>query len=384
MNAGGEKMRQVWFKTQMHAAPGSTNVPVVLLFCFFAIVLLLSSGCASLLWGVPKADFFHDPGFAYPNVNITFDASPSTSEKDAIVQYAWQFGDGTTGSGKVVSHTFASPGYFAVTLKVTTEHGQQASAQRTIHVADAIVVPGNFSSIQAAIDAASDGDTIVVLSGSYSENINFLGKAITVQSTDPSDPTVVDATIIEGTNIDRSIVTFSRGETGASMLAGFTIRRKSPYEPYSGGGIYVREADPTIRNNHIVGNTAFFSGGGIYLVDSRATIVGNRISNNEANQGGGIAAEGYVFFPTIANNVFENNVAAGGGAIHLSSMSPGNEPEGAFPTSLSSNTFTGNSATIWGGGAVYVGYDCKLKLDDPDSNVYSGNDPDDIFYEVPP
>jgi len=384
MKSGGEKMRQVWFKTQMAKLSRPANVLGVVSFCLLVFVLLLASGCASLLWGAPNADFFHDPGFAYPNVSITFDASPSTSEKDAIVQYAWQFGDGATGSGKVVSHTFSSPGYFEVTLKVTTEHGQQASAQRTIHVADAIVVPGNFSSIQAAIDAASDGDTIVVLPGSYSENINFLGKAITVQSTDPSDPTVVDATIIEGTNIDRSIVTFSRGETGASMLAGFTIRRKSPYEPYSGGGIYVREADPTIRNNHIVSNTAFFSGGGIYVVDSRATIVGNRISDNEANQGGGIAAEGYAFFPTIANNVFENNVAAGGGAIHLSSMSPGNEPEGAFPTSLSSNTFTGNIATLWGGGAVYVDYDCKLKLDDPDSNVYSGNDPDDIFYVVPP
>ena len=123
---------------------------------------------------------------------------------------------------------------------------------------------------------------------------------------------------------------------------------------------------------------------GFDLVESRATIIGNRISNNQANQGGGIAVEGYAYFPTIANNVFDNNVAARGGAIDLTSRSPGNEPDGMLPTSLSSNTFTGNIATLWGGGAVYVDYDCKLKLDDPDSNVYSGNDPDDIFYVVPP
>jgi len=119
-------------------------------------------------------------------------------------------------------------------------------------------------------------------------------------------------------------------------------------------------------------------------VESRATIVGNRIANNSAAQGGGIAAEGYALFPTISDNEFEGNTASGGGAIHLSSIVPGQEPEGALPTTLTNNTFNANVATQWGGGALYVDYDCKLNLDNPDSNVYSGNDPDDIFYVVPP
>ena len=360
-------------------------------FCGVAIAALLCvglgllTGCASLLWGAPRADFSFAPGFAYPHVSITFDASACVSEKDEIAQYAWQFGDGLIGTGKVVSHTYVSLGYFTVTLTITTEHGQEASAQRTIHVAGAIVVPVDYTTIQKAINAASDGDTIVVLAGSYRENINFLGKAISVQSTDPSDATVVAATIIEGAdNSDYSVVTFGNSETSASMLTGFTIRRRSLYQPFSGGGIYVREADPTIRSNHIVNNTAYFAGGGIYLVESRATIVGNRIANNSTTQGGGIAAEGYALFPTISDNEFEGNSASGGGAIHLSSIVPGQEPEGALPTTLTNNTFNANAATQWGGAAVYVDYDCKLKLDNPDSNTYSNNDPDDIFYVVPP
>jgi len=48
------------------------------------------------------------------------------------------------------------------------------------------------------------------------------------------------------------------------------------------------------------------------------------------------------------------------------------------------NTFTGNIATLYGGGAVKVEYSGSLGLDTPDSNTYSGNDPDDIFYTVPP
>jgi len=271
----------------------------------------LLTGCASLLWGTPRADFSFSPGFAYPHVSITFNASASVSDKDEIVQYAWQFGDGLTGTGKVVSHTYVAVGYFTVTLTITTEHGQQGSSERTIHVADAIVVPVVHATIQKAIDAASDGDTIVVLPGSYRENINFLGKAITVRSTDPSDATVVSATVIEGAdNSDYSVVTFGNGETGASMLSGFTIRRRSPYQPFSGGGIYVRESDPTIRNNHIVNNTTYFAGGGIYLVESQATIIGNRIASNTAAQGGGIAVEGYALFPTISDNEFDGNTAS--------------------------------------------------------------------------
>ena len=157
--------------------------------------------------------------------------------------------------------------------------------------------------------------------------------------------------------------------------------------PFSGGAIYVREASPTIRDNNIRDHTAFFAGGGIYLFESRALIEGNRISNNTTGgSGGAIEAEGYYFFPTIKSNVFVNNSAEVGGAVHLTSSVPTREPETALPATISNNTFTANVATAAraGGGAIYVMYDCKLKLDSPDSNHYSSNTPDDIYYDVPP
>ena len=130
-----------------------------------------------------------------------------------------------------------------------------------------IHVPLQVPTIQGAIDAAQDGDKIVVQPGLYPENINFRGKAILLTGTNPLDPAVVTSTIIDG-NMKGSVVTFNSGETGRSVLTGFTIRNGSGTlrdEKRYGGGIYcgLRSA-PTIRHNKIVNNTADV-GGAIYV-----------------------------------------------------------------------------------------------------------------------
>ena len=69
-------------------------------------------------------------------------------------------------------------------------------------------VPGMYPTIQAAIDACVDGDEVIIAPASYTgagnRDIDFLGKAIVVRSTDPSDPNVIAATIINcgGTEAD--------------------------------------------------------------------------------------------------------------------------------------------------------------------------------------
>jgi hypothetical protein len=105
-----------------------------------------------------------------------------------------------------------------------------------------------YASIQQAINDAHPGNEIVVNPGIYQylENINFKGKNITLRSTDPNDPAIVAATVINGGSRG-PVVTFSGGEEASCVLAGFTI---------TGGivGISCSDASPTIRNCTIGSN----------------------------------------------------------------------------------------------------------------------------------
>ena len=71
--------------------------------------------------------------------------------------------------------------------------------------------PADYDKIQDAINDAVDGDIVQVFEGHYYENIDFRGKAITVTSTDPNDPDVVEDTIIDA-NGDGIVVSFHKYE----------------------------------------------------------------------------------------------------------------------------------------------------------------------------
>ena len=233
-----------------------------------------------------------------------------------------------------------------------------------------------FSTVHRAIRAATNGDTVQVAAGTYRENINFVGKAITVRSANPDDPAVVAATILDG-NQAGSTVTFNHGEGSDSVLQGFTIRGGSGgmVTGYCGGGIYCQGASPmveknvvtgntalahgggiycsvgspTIRNNRVEGNEARWFGGGIALWNSTATVTGNLIRDNAAHwYGGGLLVHGPAA-PTVKNNVFSGNSGSeGAGIACLYKCSP----------LLENNTLTGNTAERYGG-AVFGGWECS-------------------------
>jgi parallel beta-helix repeat protein len=165
-----------------------------------------------------------------------------------------------------------------------------------------------YTSIQAAITAANAGDTVLVHDGTYLENINFSGKAITVRSANGAAGTIIDG------NASGSVVTFNSGEGSGSILDGFTIRNGSGNgSGNGGGGIYCSSSAPTTTNCRITGNTAYFSGGIGCRYSSAPTITNCIVSGNTASIGGGIYSR--ESSPTITNCTISGNegTATGGG-----------------------------------------------------------------------
>ena len=154
------------------------------------------------------------------------------------------------------------------------------------------VVPGE--SIQAAIDAAVDGDTVSVAAGTYVEDIDFLGKAITVAGSGPDS-------VLHGTGTG-PVVTFASGETRASVLDSFTITGGVAER---GGGVYVNAASATLLRNRIVANRAHRQGSGVYLGASAAELRNNLIADSTtvtflAGDAHGVEIQGGA--PLLVNN----------------------------------------------------------------------------------
>jgi hypothetical protein len=145
------------------------------------------------------------------------------------------------------------------------------------------VYPGE--SIQAAIDAAHNWDVIIIHTGTYKENINFLGKQITVRTSDPTNPAIVDTTIIDGSN-NGTVVTFNSGEGINAILNGLVLQNGNNSDT-GGGGIYCQSSSPSIINCTIRYNHAI-EGGGIKCIDSSPTIMNCVFHHNEASQGGAL------------------------------------------------------------------------------------------------
>jgi large repetitive protein len=99
-------------------------------------LLLVATAAAALsgcfLQSTPRADFTATPTFDYPPLEVTFNASASTSPNGPIVDYTWDFGDGTTAGGVSVNHTYTEKGVYEVTLTVEDEAGQTAERTKTV------------------------------------------------------------------------------------------------------------------------------------------------------------------------------------------------------------------------------------------------------------
>ena len=76
---------------------------------------------------------------------VLFDASTSTSPaNNPIASYLWDFGDGTTGTGRATSHAYSRGGTYVVTLTISDSVGRAAQATRSIIVAASAAPSANF------------------------------------------------------------------------------------------------------------------------------------------------------------------------------------------------------------------------------------------------
>lgn len=77
----------------------------------------------------PVASF----GYYATGTSVDFDASSSYDADGTIVSYAWNFGDGTTGSGVAPTHVFPYEAYFTVTLTVTDSTGKTGQSVQSVY-----------------------------------------------------------------------------------------------------------------------------------------------------------------------------------------------------------------------------------------------------------
>jgi uncharacterized protein (TIGR02145 family) len=197
---------------------------------------------------------------------------------------------------------------------------KDATGGSTIHV------PGDQSTIQAGIDIAQPGDTVLVAPGTYFENINFNGKNIVVAShyVLEKDLSFIALTIINGSEAEypdtASCVRIVSGEDSTAVIQGFTICQGTgthwvdpqfpTYTWHSGGGIFIFQSSPSIKNNHILNNHVDddtgvdgASGGGICMYGGNPVVINNIIENNTALYGAGVVID-------YSGCTFKNNIVA--------------------------------------------------------------------------
>lgn len=229
-------------------------------------------------------------------------------------------------------------------------------------------VPSQFSTIQAAIDASVNGDTILVAPGTYKENLNLKGKKIMLTSNflfDNDVNTILATSIDGGYPVDpnfASCVMMVSGEDSNTVLQGFTLTNGKGTKWIDehgagtyreGGGILITLSSPVIRNNYIIGNQAVnktgmasAGGGGIRVGDGNPVIENNVIAHNKGLYGAGI-----VFNYTggiIRNNIIAQNEGGddfGGGGIWIYNLS-----NKSYPIIIENNTIVGNVSLLTGGG----------------------------------
>jgi len=276
----------------------------------------------------PHADFSVNAVNGYVPLELEFsDLSPGSPNA-----WAWDFnGDGIIDSDEQNPvWVYDIPGAYNVSLQVDyglASYSETRTGYITASLNPAIVlnVPTQYGTIQSAIDAADNGDYIIVADGIYYENLQIVGKEITLASHYflDGDSLHIDDTIIDGSQsrnpAEGSVIAIKPGASPglSSHIIGFTIthgRGRTVTQTQGtgtitksvGGGIYVDNNSPILTRNKIVENDADDEGGGSYAFQGlpnlggmvgigRINLGGNLFRDNQADLGRDIYVDGVGF-----------------------------------------------------------------------------------------
>ena len=219
-------------------------------------------------------------------------------------------------------------------------------------------VPNDYQTIQAAIDAAIEGDTVLVADGIYTgsgnKNISFSGKAITVKSANGPFNSIIDC------ESDGRGFRFNNQEKEISVLSGFTITNGYVYSTatgFTGGGIDIHNnSSPSIINCRIIGNQAALGGGGINCSwDSSPSILNCVIKNNISEKSGGGIEISLRSSPSVRGCAIAGNLAyySGGGINCSHQCAP-----------IISNCIIASNSTYFDEGGAISAYQSSLMIED--------------------
>jgi hypothetical protein len=254
-------------------------------------------------------------------------------------------------------------------------------------------VPQQYATIQAAVTAAQEGDTVRVAPGTYTEHLLIQGKAINLLGAGWSE------SIIDGGG-DGRVVTIAATGDGLVTISGFTLRNgftnwDNIYQlgVGQGGGVYAEYSNLALRNSILTGNRGCL-GLALTTLEVTLTMTHNRIEGNvaeeacgqqaifvRANRGAeslinsnviqnhfvtGLQLQGAGKM-TIGNNIFRNNLANGGFEPFLEA---GGLLSDSTDLTLVNNLFSGNASYNVGGAQLVMSQDTTVRMS---GNSFVGN-----------
>ncbi|WP_321431274.1 NosD domain-containing protein [uncultured Methanolobus sp.] len=303
-----------------------------------------------------------DPSWVNFVADVRFGMAPCTVNFTDLSANATEWEWDVDGDGVVdyvtqnVSHTYNSTGTYTVSLTVGngTDYGTETKLS---YIGISLIVDdsggADYTTIQAAVNAAIDGQTILVYPGTYNENVN-VNKQLNITSTGGAAVTYVIAAnanddVFDVTADGVTISGFNVSGATGDYRGGISLAPSSNYNTLisniasnNNKGIFLSNSD----NNLLTNNTALNNNDGIYLLGAENNVLTNNIASNN-NDG--------IYLLGAENSVLTNNIAS-------------NNNRGIFLSNSDNNLLTNNTASNNNAGIFLLGAENNVLTNNTASN----------------